>query len=224
MGYAISCLGEGRSASEVSRVKPVSSIGMSSRFQATARSSTSLSLVRDDKDDCSRLQPLSASSPGITPKPAGSPSRRGQGSPALSNPDRLKTAYTAEVIPFPGGSFDDRPRKPGGGGGGGGARVESSPRPRRYGSYICALVLVSLILSCKYWVPFVMSAGPVLGPFLVTLIVLVIVTARNDLPFGSGFLLNCSILLIVVGGFYLPLMVAPAILGSVVATLGLALR
>lgn len=223
MGYAIFFPVEDRSASKGRRTPRDGSTGSSSPDRWMAQPSMCL---RHETVPPGALSPhlqRITTSPDIFPMPITSASRPSETAPALPGYER-NTAYTAEVIPFPGGSFDDRPRKPGGGGGGGGARVESSPRPRRYGSYICALVLVSLILSCKYWVPFVMSAGPVLGPFLVALIVLVIVTARNDLPFGSGFLLNCSILLIVVGGFYLPLMVAPAILGSVVATLGLALR
>lgn len=102
--------------------------------------------------------------------------------------------------------------------------MESGSRPRSYGNHICTVLLVSLIVSCKYWIPFVMAAGPALGPSLVALIVFVIATIRKDLPFGSAFFLNCSILLIVVAAFFLPLMVAPAILGSVIAIIGLALR
>lgn len=151
--------------------------------------------------------------------PITSASRPSETAPALPGYER-NTAYTAEVIPFPGANPDERPMNPGGGGGG----VESGLRLRSYGNHICAVLLVSLIVSCKYWIPFVMAAGPAFGPSLVALIVFVIATIRKDLPFGSASFLNCSILLIVVAAFFLPLMVAPAILGSVIAIIGLALR
>lgn len=78
-------------------------------------------------------------SPDIFPMPITSASRPSETAPALPGYER-NTAYTAEVIPFPGANPDERPMNPGGGGGG----VESGLRLRSYGNHICAVLLVSL--------------------------------------------------------------------------------
>ncbi len=219
MGYAIFFPVEDRSASKGRRTPRDGSTGSSSPDRWMAQPSMCL---RHETVPPGALSPhlqRITTSPDIFPMPITSASRPSETAPALPGYER-NTAYTAEVIPFPGANPDERPMNPGGGGGG----VESGLRLRSYGNHICAVLLVSLIVSCKYWIPFVMAAGPALGPSLVALIVFVIATIRKDLPFGSAFFLNCSILLIVVAAFYLPLMVAPAILGSVIAIIGLALR
>lgn len=219
MGYAIFFPVEDRSASKGRRTPRDGSTGSSSPDRWMAQPSMCL---RHETVPPGALSPhlqRITTSPDIFPMPITSASRPSETAPALPGYER-NTAYTAEVIPFPGANPDERPMNPGGGGGG----VESGLRLRSYGNHICAVLLVSLIVSCKYWIPFVMAAGPALGPSLVALIVFLIATIRKDLPFGSAFFLNCSILLIVVAAFYLPLMVAPAILGSVIAIIGLALR
>ncbi len=219
MGYAIFFPVEDRLASKGRRTPRDGSTGSSSPDRWMAQPSMCLRHETVPPGASSPHLQRITTSPDIFPMPITSASRPSETAPALPGYER-KIACSAEVIPFPGANPDERPRNPGGGGGG----VESGSRPRSYGNHICTVLLVSLIVSCKYWIPFVMAAGPALGPSLVALIVFVIATIRKDLPFGSAFFLNCSIILIVVAAFFLPLMVAPAILGSVIAIIGLALR
>ncbi len=194
-------------------------IGSSLPAGRMGSSMTSLNPEPANRAGCSRHPRHFATLPGIILKPKAYVCRSRRAGSASPAEDRQETARTAEVIQFPGAGAENRPRNPGGGGGFG----PPGRRRARYGSELSALWLLAAIVGCKHWIGWTMLLGNIAGAVVVAIIALVFASCIQQLRIRAFLLLHLAILLIVVGGFYTPLLVAPAIFGGVVAGLRLAL-